>query len=39
MRINEGNKVGSFAQLPHEDGEQTEAPADNSEPEEEPAEE
>ena len=35
MRINEGNRVVSFAQLPHEDGEETEEPVDNSEPEEE----
>ena len=34
MRINEGNKVVSFAHLPHEDDEQSEPPADNSEPEE-----
>ncbi|MCR5653445.1 MAG: DNA gyrase subunit A [Ruminococcus sp.] len=33
MRINEGNRVVSFAQLPHEDGEETEEPVDNSEPE------
>ena len=32
MRINEGNKVVSFAHLPHED-EETEQPVDNSEPE------
>lgn len=35
MRINEGNKVVSFAQLPHDDEEETQAPVDNSEPEEE----
>ncbi len=38
MRINEGNKVVSFAQLPHDDEEETQAPVDNSEPEEEPEE-
>ncbi|MCH5303775.1 MAG: DNA gyrase subunit A [Ruminococcus sp.] len=37
MRINEGNRVVSFAHLPHED-EETEKPVDNSEPEAEPEE-
>lgn len=34
MKINEGNRVVSFAHLPHED-EETEKPVDNSEPEDE----
>lgn len=35
MRINGDNRVVSFAHLPHEDGEETEKPEDNSEPEQE----
>ncbi len=35
MRINGDNRVVSFAHLPHESDEETEKPADNSEPEEE----
>ncbi len=36
MRINGDNRVVSFAHLPHDDDEETEKPADNSEPEAEP---
>ena len=39
MRINEGNRVVSFAHIPHEEGEETEAPVDNSEPDPEETEE
>jgi DNA gyrase subunit A len=35
MRINEGNRVVSFTHLPHDNEEETSAPVDNSEPEEE----
>ncbi len=36
MRINGDNRVVSFAHLPHDEDEETEKPADNSEPEAEP---
>ena len=39
MRIKDDNKVVSFAQLPHDEEEETTAPVDNSEPEAEETEE
>ena len=39
MKIKDDNKVVSFAQLPHDDNEETTAPVDNSEPEAEETEE